>query len=252
MFKSISVVSRRTGHARSALSLTHAKSFSTANELLVDHIYDTEQAFKLTKAFSTKSYDESIMLSLNLGVDPRKPNQMVRGMAPVPHGAGKKVVLAVFASGEKANEAEKAGADIVGGEELVAQIQSGKIEFNRCIATPDMMRHLAKVARVLGPRGLMPNPKLGTVTNDIFDAVTSSKKGQISYRCDKVGIIHCAIGKASWPLPKLIENYNAFVTAIFHAKPSGAKGTYFRSAFLGTHGMGTKLNVKQYPFKPSN
>lgn len=176
---------------------------------------------------------------------------MVRGMANVPHGAGKKVVLAVFASGEKAEEARAAGADIIGDDALIKQILEGKIEFTRCLATPDMMRHLAKVARVLGPRGLMPNPKLGTVTNDIKGAVEASRQGQIQYKCDRQGTLNVAVGKASWSDAKIIENIDAFVTALIEAKPAGAKSTFFNKVYLSSTqgGVSKVLDLKRAPFK---
>lgn len=212
--------------------------------------YSLRDAIRLVKAFSTRTFPETVELSINLGVDPRKPNQMVRGMAEVPHGSGKKVVLAVFASGEKAVEARAAGAEIVGDEDLVKEILAGKIEFTRCIATPDMMRVVAKVARVLGPRGLMPNPKLGTVTTDVKGAVASSKRGQIEYRVEKKGIVHAPVGRVDWPSEKLEENLLAFVRAIADAKPSGAKGTYFRAAHLSsTMGLGVPLDLRLPPFR---
>lgn len=208
------------------------------------------EATRVIRAFCNGPTDEPISISLNLGLDPRKPNQSVRGMAPVPHGSGGRTVLAVFATGDKALEAKEAGADIVGAEDLIKEIMTGKIEFTRCVATPDMMRHLSKVARVLGPRGLMPNPKLGTVTTDIKGAVANSKLGQIEFRNDKKGVVHAIIGKASWPGSKLEENINAFVKAIADAKPSGAKGQYFKTAFLGNNsGWSQNLDIRLYPFK---
>lgn len=222
---------------------------STSTTSVTDIAVDVPEAIKITKAYSVRAFDQSISIALNLGLDPRKPNQMLRGMAPVPHGSGKKIVLAVFAQGEKAAEAKAAGADIVGDEDLVKEVLAGKIEFNRCIATPDMMRILAKVARVLGPRGLMPNPKLGTVTNDVKTAIENSKQGQIEYRCDKTGIVHAAVGKSSWPVEKIQQNVDAFVLAITTAKPSGAKGTYYKSAFLSCDDMAAKLDVRSHPFK---
>jgi large subunit ribosomal protein L1 len=194
--------------------------------------------------------DQPISLSINLGLDPRKPNQSVRGMAPVPHGSGGKTVLAVFAQGDKALEAKEAGADIVGAEDLIKEILAGKIEFTRCVATPDMMKHLSKVARVLGPKGLMPNPKLGTVTTDIKGAVANSKLGQIEFRNDKKGVVHAIIGKSSWSTEKLEENINAFVKAIGDAKPSGAKGQYFKTSFIGNNtGWSQNLDIRLFPFK---
>jgi len=175
----------------------------------------------------------------------------VRGIATVPHSSGKKAVIAVFAQGEKALEAKAAGADIVGDEDLVKAIQEGKIEFNRCLATPDMMRIVAKVARILGPKGLMPNPKMGTVTTDLKSAIEASRQGQIEYRAEKHGIVHAAIGKVSWPNEKLKENLDAFVKALADAKPSGAKGVYFKSAYISSTAgpLGFPLDMKVKPFK---
>lgn len=259
MYKSLFVAARRSTVSSSQLLATAQRTLSTeavapvANVNLFDPTrdvtFDADEAFRICKSFCTKDFDQNILIAINLGVDPRKPNQMVRGMASVPHASGKKVVLAVFAQDEKAIDAKNAGADIVGGEELVQDIMKGKIEFTRCIATPDMMKHLAKVARILGPRGLMPNPKLGTVTQDVVAAVQASRQGQIEYRCTKTGIINCAIGRASWPLAKLKENYTAFVRAISDAKPSGAKGTYFQSAYLSSDSVSAKLDIKEYPFR---
>jgi large subunit ribosomal protein L1 len=208
------------------------------------------EASRVIRAFCNTPVEQPISLAINLGLDPRKPNQSVRGMAPVPHGSGGKTVLAVFATGDKAIEAKEAGADIVGAEDLIKEILAGKIEFTRCVATPDMMKHLSKVARVLGPRGLMPNPKLGTVTLNIREAVENSKLGQIEFRNDKKGVVHAIVGKSSWSIDKLEENINAFVKAIAEAKPSGAKGQYFKSSFIGNNsGWSQSLDIRLFPFK---
>jgi large subunit ribosomal protein L1 len=219
-------------------------------DLYTERPVNVREAAVTCRAFCNTPRDEPIAISLNLGLDPRKPNQSVRGMAPVPHGSGGKTVLAVFASGDKAVEAREAGADIVGAEDLIKDILAGKIEFTRCVATPDMMKHLSKVARVLGPRGLMPNPKLGTVTTDIKTAVFNSKQGQIEFRNDKKGVVHAVVGKASWTPEKLEENINAFIKCIADSKPSGAKGQYFKSAFLSTNtGWSSLLDIRVFPFK---
>jgi large subunit ribosomal protein L1 len=226
-------------------------SFYMGPNLFTERPQNVAESLRIVRAFCNSPNDQNIYIALNLGLDPRKPNQMVRGLAPVPHGSGNKQILAVFATGEKASEARDAGADIVGGEELIKEIASGgKIEFTRCIATPDMMKHLSKVARILGPKGLMPNPKLGTVTTDVLGAINNSKLGQIEFRCDKKGVVHAVVGKASWPVSKLQENCNAFIRAIDQAKPSGAKGQYFKSAFIGCNqGMSQLLDTRLYPFK---
>ena len=211
---------------------------------------NVREGARIIRAFCNTPIDQPISFSINLGLDPRKPNQSVRGMAPVPHGSGGKTILAVFATGDKAIEAKDAGADIVGAEDLIKEILTGKIEFTRCVATPDMMKHLSKVARILGPKGLMPNPKLGTVTTDIKTAVENSKQGQIEFRNDKKGVVHAIVGKSSWSPEKLEENINAFVKAIADAKPSGAKGQYFKSAFIGNNsGWAQNIDIRLYPFK---
>lgn len=211
---------------------------------------NVREGARVIRAFSNTQNDQPISLAINLGLDPRKPNQSVRGMAPVPHGSGGKTVLAVFATGDKAAEAKAAGADIVGAEDLIKDIIAGKIEFTRCVATPDMMKHLSKVARILGPKGLMPNPKLGTVTVNIKEAVENSKLGQLEFRNDKKGVVHCIIGKSSWSVDKIEENVNAFVKAIADAKPSGAKGQYFKSSYIGNNtGWSQSLDIRLFPFK---
>lgn len=188
--------------------------------------YSTVEAVKILKdaAQSTK-FDETIEISMNLGVDPRHADQMVRGTVALPHGTGKSVRVAVFARGDKADEAKAAGAEFVGAEELADSIQKGEIDFERCIATPDMMAVVGRLGKVLGPKGLMPNPKLGTVTPDVAGAVKAAKAGQIEFRVEKAGIVHAGVGKASFSEQALTENINAFISAIARAKPTGSKGT---------------------------
>jgi large subunit ribosomal protein L1 len=207
-------------------------------------LYGVGEAVKLVKQRSSAKFDETVELAMNLGVDPRHADQMVRGMVSLPNGTGKSVRVAVFARGDKAKEAEDAGADLVGAEELAEQVQKGEMNFDRCIATPDMMAVVGKLGRILGPRGLMPNPKLGTVTQDVAEAVRASKGGQVEYRVEKAGIIHAGIGKASFTDAALIENVRSLVDAVVKAKPSGAKGTYIKKISLSsTMGPGIKLDV---------
>jgi large subunit ribosomal protein L1 len=210
----------------------------------VETPYDLDEAIKIIKENATAKFDETVEVSLNLGVDPRHADQMVRGVVALPHGTGKEVRVAVFAKGDKATEAEAAGADIVGAEDLMENIQKGQIDFDRCIATPDMMAVVGRLGRILGPRGLMPNPKLGTVTFDVAQAVQAAKAGQVEFRVEKAGIIHGGVGKASFSHDALADNVRTFVDAIVKAKPSGAKGTYLKNASLScTMGPGLKLNV---------
>ncbi len=207
-------------------------------------LYELTEAVEMVKSRAATKFDETVEVAFNLGVDPRHADQMVRGLANLPNGTGKKVRVAVFARGDKADEAKAAGADIVGAEELVETIQSGKIEFDRCIATPDMMPVVGKLGKILGPRGMMPNPKLGTVTPDVAEAVKAAKGGQVEFRAEKAGIVHAGVGKASFTEAALLENIQAFVSAINRAKPSGAKGTYIkRVALSSTMGPGVKVDV---------
>lgn len=209
-----------------------------------DKAYDLQEAVKLVKSGARAKFDETIEIALNLGVDPRHADQMVRGVISLPHGTGKTPRVAVFAKGAKASEAEAVGADLVGVEDLAQRIQGGEIDFDYCIATPDMMAVVGKLGKVLGPRGLMPNPKMGTVTNDIAAAVKAAKGGQVQFRVEKAGIIHAGVGKASFDESALIENVKAFVAAIRDAKPSGAKGTYLKRACLSsTMGLGIKVSL---------
>jgi len=206
--------------------------------------YDLDEAIKLIKDNANAKFDETVEVALNLGVDPRHADQMVRGVVALPHGTGKQVRVAVFAKGDKAAEAEAAGADIVGADDLMENIQKGQIDFDRCIATPDMMAVVGRLGKILGPRGLMPNPKLGTVTMDVGQAVQAAKAGQVEFRVEKAGLIHGGVGKVSFANDALVDNVRTFVNAVVKAKPSGAKGTYLKNASLScTMGPGLRLNV---------
>ena len=206
--------------------------------------YPLADAVKALKAVPKAKFDETVELALNLGVDPRHADQMVRGTVNLPHGTGKTLRVAVFAKGDKADEARAAGADLVGDQDLADKVQAGQIEFDRCIATPDMMPLVGRLGRILGPRGLMPNPKLGTVTANVTEAVTAAKGGQVQFRVEKAGILHAGVGKASFPDDRLVENIRALVDAVNRAKPTGAKGTYLkRAAISSTMGPGLKLEV---------
>ena len=206
-------------------------------------LYKLEEAVKLVKGAANAKFDETVELSLNLGVDPKHADQMVRGVVNLPNGSGRTLRVAVFARGAKADEATAAGADIVGAEDLVATVQGGTIAFDRCIATPDMMPLVGRLGKVLGPRGLMPNPKVGTVTMDVAAAVKASKGGAVEFRVEKAGIIQGSVGKASFDDDKLIANIAAFVDAVAKAKPHGAKGTYIqRVAISSTMGPGVKVD----------
>ena len=205
-----------------------------------------EEAVSLVKANATAKFDETVEIAMNLGVDPRHADQMVRGSVTLPNGTGKSVRVAVFARGAKADEATAAGADIVGAEDLMETIQGGKIEFDRCIATPDMMPIVGRLGKVLGPRNLMPNPKVGTVTMDVKEAVEAAKGGQVTFKAEKAGVVHAGVGKASFDEAKLVENVRAFVgCSVSRAKPSGAKGTYMKKvAISSTMGPGVSINVE--------
>lgn len=205
-------------------------------------LYSLDEALALLKERTTAKFDETIEVAINLGVDPRHADQMVRGVCNLPNGSGRTVRVAVFARGAKADEAKAAGADIVGAEDLLESIQGGTIDFDRCIATPDLMPLVGRLGKVLGPRGLMPNPKVGTVTMDVKGAVAAAKGGAVEFRVEKAGIIHGGIGKASFEQDKLAENIRAFVDAVVKAKPTGAKGTYVqRVAVSSTMGPGIKV-----------
>jgi large subunit ribosomal protein L1 len=206
--------------------------------------YPVVDAVKMIKERATAKFDETVEIALNLGVDPRHADQMVRGVVDLPSGTGKAVRVAVFAKGAKADEALAAGADVVGAEDLAEQVQAGKMDFDRCIAAPDMMGLVGRLGKVLGPRGLMPNPKLGTVTANVAEAVRAAKGGQVQFRAEKAGIVHAGIGKASFSEEALMANVKAFVDAINKAKPAGAKGTYLQKVSLSsTMGPGLKLDI---------
>ena len=206
--------------------------------------YPLEEAVRIVKQNAKAKFDETVEISMNLGIDPRHADQNVRGMTSLPNGTGKTLRVAVFAKGAKAEEAQAAGADVVGAEDLAEQVQAGKMDFDRCIATPDMMALVGRLGKVLGPRGLMPNPKLGTVTMDVKGAVQAAKAGQVEFRAEKAGIVHAGIGKASFPEEKLAENARAFIDAIAKAKPAGAKGTYIKKVSLAsTMGPGVKVDT---------
>ncbi len=203
-----------------------------------------EDAVKLIKGAASAKFDETLEIAMNLGVDPRHADQMVRGVVALPHGTGKVVRVAVFARGAKADEARAAGADIVGAEDLMETIQSGKIEFDRCIATPDLMPLVGRLGKILGPRNLMPNPKVGTVTMDVKTAVAGAKGGEVQFKVEKAGVIHGGIGKVSFDEAKLADNVRAFVDAVSRAKPAGAKGTYVKKVSLSsTMGPGVSLDL---------
>ncbi|MBY5933809.1 50S ribosomal protein L1 [Tateyamaria omphalii] len=204
-----------------------------------------EDAVSLIKANASAKFDETVEISMNLGVDPRHADQMVRGVVGLPNGTGKDVRVAVFARGPKAEEAQAAGADIVGAEDLMETVQGGTIEFDRCIATPDMMPIVGRLGKVLGPRNLMPNPKVGTVTMDVADAVKAAKGGEVQFKAEKAGVVHAGVGKASFDEAKLVENIRAFVGAVAKAKPAGAKGTYMKKVSLSsTMGPGVSVDVE--------
>jgi large subunit ribosomal protein L1 len=207
-------------------------------------VYSLAEAVKIVKGNARAKFDETVEFSMNLGIDPRHADQMVRGLISLPNGTGKTLRVAVFARGPKAEEALGAGADIVGAEDLAEKVQAGDIAFDRCIATPDMMALVGRLGKILGPRGLMPNPKLGTVTMDVKGAVSAAKAGQVEYRAEKAGIIHAGIGKASFDDAKLVENIRALADAVTKAKPTGAKGTYVQKAALSSSmGPGVRVDV---------
>lgn len=220
------------------------KAKALASAVDRDKLYGVDEALALVKSHASAKFDETIEVALNLGVDPRHADQMVRGVVTLPKGTGKTVRVGVFAKGAKADEAREAGADVVGAEDLMETIQGGTIDFDRCIATPDMMGLVGRLGKVLGPKGLMPNPKLGTVTMNVAEAVKAAKGGQIEYRVEKAGIIHAGLGKASFPQEDLRANFDALVDAVVKSKPTGAKGKYLRKAALSSSmGPGVKLDV---------
>jgi large subunit ribosomal protein L1 len=209
-----------------------------------NRLYPVAEGIEAIKARATAKFDETIEIAMNLGVDTRHADQTVRGAVVLPNGTGKSLRVAVFARGPKADEAKAAGADVVGAEDLAERVQGGEIEFERVIATPDMMPVVGRLGKILGPRGLMPNPKLGTVTTDVAEAVKAAKGGQVQFRAEKAGIVHAGIGKASFDTAKLVENARAFVAAINRAKPSGAKGNYIKGiAISSTMGPSVKLDI---------
>ncbi|GLQ06066.1 50S ribosomal protein L1 [Sneathiella chinensis] len=211
-----------------------------------DKLYTLEEAVALIKNHATSKFDETVEIAMNLGVDPRHADQMVRGVTQLPNGTGKTVRVGVFARGDKAEEAKAAGADVVGAEDLMEAIQGGNIDFDRCIATPDMMAIVGRLGKVLGPRGMMPNPKLGTVTPNVGDAVKAAKGGQVEFRAEKTGIVHAGLGKASFSNEALLENVKSFVDAVVKAKPTGAKGQFVRKVALSsTMGPGVKIEISE-------
>ncbi|GEO17953.1 50S ribosomal protein L1 [Microvirga aerophila] len=226
------------------MAVKEGKRIRAAREGIdVVKLYPIQDAVKLIKERAKAKFDETIEVSMNLGVDPRHADQMVRGVCNLPNGSGRTVRVAVFARGAKADEARAAGADVVGAEELFETVNGGTIDFDRCIATPDMMPLVGRLGKVLGPRGMMPNPKVGTVTMDVKSAVEAAKGGAVEFRVEKAGIVHAGIGKASFDEGKLIENIKAFADAVAKAKPTGAKGTYIqRVAVSSTMGPGVKVD----------
>ncbi len=222
------------------------KAKATAASVDREKLYGVDEALGLVKSHATAKFDETIEVALNLGVDPRHADQMVRGVVTLPKGTGKDVRVGVFARGPKADEAREAGADVVGAEDLLEIVQGGTIDFDRCIATPDLMGLVGRLGKVLGPKGLMPNPKLGTVTMNVGEAVRAAKGGQVEFRVEKAGIIHSGIGKASFPAEDLRANFDAFVDAIVKAKPAGAKGKYVKKlALSSTMGPGVKVDTAE-------
>src|SRR6201996_4910694 len=228
--------------------MSHAgKRIRKARESVVrTKLYPLDEAVKMVKSKASAKFDETVELAINLGVDPKHADQMVRGVVNLPNGTGRVLRVAVFARGAKADEARAAGADVVGAEDLLETIQGGTIEFDRCIATPDMMGLVGRLGKVLGPKGLMPNPKLGTVTMNVAEAVKAAKGGQVEYRVEKAGIIHAGLGKASFPVEDLRANFDALLDALVKAKPSGAKGKYVRKiAVSSTMGPGVKIDTAE-------
>ena len=221
----------------------HGKRYRAARETTDGKaLLPLDEAVKLVKANATAKFDETVEIAMNLGVDPRHADQLVRGTVNLPNGTGKTLRVAVFAKGPKAEEAKKAGADIVGAEDLMEIVQGGKMDFDRCIATPDMMPIVGRLGKILGPRGLMPNPKVGTVTMDVAQAVQDAKGGQVQFRVEKAGVIHAGIGKASFDEAKIAENVRAIVDAVNRARPSGAKGTYLKKVSLSST-MGPGISI---------
>jgi large subunit ribosomal protein L1 len=223
------------------------KHKALSQKLDPEKFYGIDEALKTLREAGSKKFDETVEIALNLGIDPRHADQMVRGMVSLPSGTGKAMKVAVFAKGDKAEDAKKAGADKVGAEDLMEDMQAGNIDYDRVIATPDMMGVVGRLGKVLGPKGLMPNPKLGTVTMDVAQAVKDAKGGQVEFRVEKAGIVHSGIGKLSFSDEQLKANFDAFVGAIVKAKPSGAKGKYLQKVSLtSTMGPGLKLDTEQF------
>jgi large subunit ribosomal protein L1 len=221
----------------------HGKRYLEARKQVEARLYDPGEAVELVKRLASAKFDETVEVAVRLGVDPRHADQMVRGAVVLPHGIGKAVRVVVFAKGDKAREAEAAGADFVGAQDLIDRIQQGWLDFDAAVATPDMMPDVGKLGRVLGPRGLMPNPKAGTVTFDVGQAVKDLKAGKVEYRTEKAGIVHVPIGRVSFPAPALLENLEALIDALQRAKPQAAKGTYIRSITVSsTMGPGVRVN----------
>ncbi len=225
--------------------MAHNKRLEAARKTVdITKSYDLAEAISLAKKNATAKFDETIELSMNLGIDPRHADQMVRGLVGLPNGTGKTLRVGVFARGAKADEARAAGADVVGAEDLGEKIQAGEIDFDRCIATPDMMALVGRLGKILGPRGLMPNPRLGTVTMDVKGAVLAAKAGQVEFRAEKAGIVHAGIGKASFTDESLLQNARAFADAIVKARPAGAKGVYVQKvAVSSSMGPGVRVDV---------
>jgi large subunit ribosomal protein L1 len=233
--------------------MAQGKRIRKVHELVREQVGDKKKPLSLDKAVellkqnATAKFDETVEIAINLGVDPRHADQMVRGAVNLPNGTGKTVRVGVFARGAKADEAKEAGADVVGAEDLMETVLSGKIDFDRCIATPDMMPVVGRLGKVLGPRGLMPNPRVGTVTMDVKKAVEDAKGGQVQYRVEKAGVVHAGIGKISFSADKIIENVRSIVEAIQKARPSGVKGTYIKKiALTSTMGGGIPVDVAQF------
>lgn len=227
------------------ISLGRGKKYlSKSKNLDKNKLVGPKEAINWVKENHYANFDESVDISMNLGIDPRKADQLVRGFVVLPHGTGKVPKILVFTQGEKVEEAKKAGADYVGGENLVDKISKGWLDFEVCIATPDMMKHISKVAKILGPRKLMPNPKSGTVTFELKKAVEDSKKGKLEYRTDKNGVIHSTIGKVSFSLKELLENYAVLVDAVMKSKPASAKGKYIKSIYISAT-MGPSIKIDQ-------